>query len=128
MCTCRSPQVHLLGGQPASGEVLSSCGYPTPLVQLRILDEEELEVADGKHDEICVPDEDWGETVQAVVRFKPNAQVEAAELIALCKDTFGSFKSPKSVDIVASLPRSPNGKVMKRELRDRYWTGRERRV
>jgi acyl-CoA synthetase (AMP-forming)/AMP-acid ligase II len=77
---------------------------------------------------IGVPDDDWGEAVKAVVELKPGATVAADELISLCKRTFGSLKSPKSIDIIGCLPRSPNGKVLKRDLRDRYWAGQKRRV
>ncbi|MCC7414172.1 MAG: AMP-binding protein [Gammaproteobacteria bacterium] len=77
---------------------------------------------------IGVPDEKWGEAVKAVVQLKPDAQADAAELIALAKAKLGGVKAPKSVDFVDDLPRSPAGKALKTELRARYWQGRARAV
>jgi acyl-CoA synthetase (AMP-forming)/AMP-acid ligase II len=76
---------------------------------------------------IGVPDEKWGEAVTAVVELKDGMQVEAAELIATCKKALGSVKAPKQV-LFRELPRSNNGKVLKRVLRDEYWIGRQRMV
>lgn len=77
---------------------------------------------------IGVPDEDWGEAVKAVVELNAGQTVTAEELIALCKDKLGSVKSPKSVDFVESLPRSPVGKVLKKDIREQYWQKREQRI
>ena len=77
---------------------------------------------------IGVPDDKWGEAVKACVQLKPGANVGADELIAYCKDKIGSMKAPKSVDFVPNLPRSPVGKVLKRDLRAPYWQGRGRAV
>ena len=70
---------------------------------------------------IGVPNEEWGEEVKAVVELNPGAEVEVDDLITLCKGRLGSVKAPKSVDFVDELPRSPVGKVLKKDLRDRYW-------
>jgi acyl-CoA synthetase (AMP-forming)/AMP-acid ligase II len=77
---------------------------------------------------IGVPDDEWGESVKAVVECKPGMSVERSALIDLCKARLGSLKAPKSVDFVDALPRSSIGKVLKRELRDRYWEGHGRRI
>ncbi len=77
---------------------------------------------------IGVPDDKWGEAVKAVVQPKPGAAVVADELIALVRDRLGGVKTPKSIDFVDELPRSPAGKVLKTELRARYWQGRTRAV
>lgn len=77
---------------------------------------------------IGVPDDDWGEAVKAVVECKPGMSVERTALIDLCKSRLGSVKAPKSVDFVDALPRSSIGKVLKRELRDRYWEGQGRKI
>jgi acyl-CoA synthetase (AMP-forming)/AMP-acid ligase II len=84
----------------------------------------------GRHHtgDIGVPDEKWGEAVKAVVELKPGAEASAAELIQLAKDKLGGVKAPKSVDFMASLPRSPVGKVLKKDLRAPYWAGRERKI
>lgn len=77
---------------------------------------------------VGVPDEQWGEAVKAVVETKAQTHVSADEIIALCKEKLGSVKAPKSVDFVASLPRSPVGKVLKKVLRDSYWQDANRHI
>jgi acyl-CoA synthetase (AMP-forming)/AMP-acid ligase II len=77
---------------------------------------------------IGVPDEKWGEAVKACVQLKPGASISAEALIAWAKEGVGSMKAPKSVDFIDSLPRSPVGKVLKRDLRLPYWAGKTRSV
>ncbi len=80
---------------------------------------------------IGVPDERWGEAVKAIV--VPAAGVEAndetaADIIAYARERLAGYKLPKSVDYAEVLPRNPSGKLLKRELREPYWEGVERRV
>ena len=77
---------------------------------------------------IGVPDTQWGEAVKAVVELNAGQSVSADELIALCKDRLGSVKTPKSVEFVDALPRSPVGKVLKKDLRAKYWQHMERKI
>ncbi len=77
---------------------------------------------------VGVPDEKWGEAVTAVVELKPGETVTGEDLIALCKDKLGSVKAPKQVEFWDALPRSPVGKVLKRNIRARFWEGRDRAV
>jgi acyl-CoA synthetase (AMP-forming)/AMP-acid ligase II len=77
---------------------------------------------------IGVPDEKWGEAVKAVIELKPGATANPEEIIALCKDRLGSVKAPKSVDFIASLPRSPVGKVLKKDIRASYWNQSDRKI
>ena len=77
---------------------------------------------------IGVPDATWGEAVKAVVELNAGQSATAEELIALCKERLGSVKAPKSIDFVASLPRSPVGKVLKKDLRAQYWQGHKTRI
>ncbi len=77
---------------------------------------------------IGVPDDTWGETVKAVVVRAPGSQVGAGDIIAFCRTRLAHYKCPTSVDFADSLPRNPSGKILKRELREPYWVGRERRV
>jgi acyl-CoA synthetase (AMP-forming)/AMP-acid ligase II len=60
--------------------------------------------------------------------IKPNMVVTEDELKDFCKAHLASYKKPQSVDFVDNLPKSPEGKVLRRELRDPYWKGLERRV
>jgi len=77
---------------------------------------------------IGVPDEQWGETVKAMVVLREGMTATEEEIIDFCRDKLGGYERPRSVDFVAALPRNPTGKVLKRELREPYWTGRKRRV
>jgi len=205
--SCLRPGDHFVDGKVASDERLSSCGLPSVLNALAIMDEQGQALPPGATGEICirgeivmkgyykqpektaetivngwlhtgdvgsvdaegflhitdrkrdmiisggfnvypseleqllwthpsvldcavigVPDADWGEAVKAVVELKPGCQATAAELIALCKEKLGSVKAPKSVDFVQSLPRSPAGKVLKKDLREPHWRNVGRRI
>ena len=77
---------------------------------------------------IGVPDDKWGESVKAVVAFKPDQAVPADELIAYAKERLAGYKTPSSIDIVEALPRNPSGKVLKRDLRKPYWADSTRQV
>ena len=77
---------------------------------------------------IGVPDEKWGEAVKAVVELKPGTRTSEAELIQLAKEKLGGVKAPKSVEFMVALPRSPVGKVLKKDLRAPYWVGHERKI
>ncbi len=77
---------------------------------------------------IGVPDEKWGEAVKAVIVLKPDGRATEAEVIALCKAKLGSTKAPKSVEFWDSLPHSAVGKLLKRDMRAKYWQGQWRAV
>jgi acyl-CoA synthetase (AMP-forming)/AMP-acid ligase II len=77
---------------------------------------------------IGVPDEKWGEVPKAVVVAAPGQAVDEAELIAYCRERLASYKCPKSVDVVDALPRNPTGKVLKKDVRAKYWEGRDRQT
>jgi long-chain acyl-CoA synthetase len=75
-----------------------------------------------------IPHSDWGQEVKAVIEpvtgVEPTAEL-AQDLLAHCAARLPRFKVPKSVDFAEALPRDPNGKLYKRKLRDRYWSGHE---
>jgi len=77
---------------------------------------------------IAVPDEKWGEVPKALVVLKPGMTATEEELIQHCRQHLAGFKIPKSVDFFDSLPKGGTGKILKRELRERYWKGYEKRV
>jgi acyl-CoA synthetase (AMP-forming)/AMP-acid ligase II len=71
-----------------------------------------------------VPDEKWGEAVKAVVAVEGTAS--EADLIAWARERLAGYKCPKTVDFMEALPRNPTGKIMKKELRQPHWEGRDR--
>ncbi|MFY0544463.1 long-chain-fatty-acid--CoA ligase [Brevibacillus sp. H7] len=77
---------------------------------------------------VGVPDEKWGEAVKAIVVVKKDQQLTEEDLIAHCRQYLANYKVPKSVDLVAELPKSGAGKILKRNLRDSYWSGQTRKV
>ena len=77
---------------------------------------------------IGIPDPYWVERVHAVVSLKKGASCTAEELIALCKKNMAGYKSPKSVEFMDTLPKNAAGKIMKRELREKYWAGTDRKI
>lgn len=77
---------------------------------------------------IAVPDERWGEVPKAIVALRDGAAASAEELIEFCRRRLASFKVPKSVEFVDSLPKGGTGKILKRRLREKYWQSEEKRV
>ncbi|HET7085599.1 MAG TPA: AMP-binding protein [Rhizomicrobium sp.] len=77
---------------------------------------------------VGIPDDKWGEAVMAAVELRPGRSLDSAELLAHCRARLGGLKAPKSVTIIASLPRNSAGKVLRREVRAPYWAGRSRQV
>jgi long-chain acyl-CoA synthetase len=77
---------------------------------------------------IGVPDDKWGEAVKAVVVPKPGMTIDPEEIIAFARGRIAAFKAPKSVDVIAALPRNASGKILRRELRAPYWAGKTRHV
>jgi long-chain acyl-CoA synthetase len=89
--------------------------YPIEVEEVLVQHPDVLDVA-----VIGVPDERWGETVKALVIGRSGSAVTEEELIAFARERLAGYKLPRSVDFVDELPRTPTGKVLKRELRERY--------
>ncbi|HEU4391061.1 MAG TPA: fatty acid--CoA ligase [Blastocatellia bacterium] len=77
---------------------------------------------------IAVPDDRWGEVPKALVVVKPGQELSEAELCDYCRTKLPGFKVPKSIDFMPSLPKGGTGKILKKELREQYWQGYEKRV
>jgi acyl-CoA synthetase (AMP-forming)/AMP-acid ligase II len=77
---------------------------------------------------IAVPDEVWGESVKACVQMRPGRSASELELIDYTRSKIASYKKPRSIDFVQSLPRLFNGKIDKKALRAPYWSGHDRQV
>ena len=71
-----------------------------------------------------IPNADWGEEIKAVVQLHPTESPSpetAAEILEWAATRMAKFKLPRTVDFTEELPREPNGKLIKRKLRDPYW-------
>ncbi|MEX0875132.1 MAG: acyl-CoA synthetase [Actinomycetota bacterium] len=80
---------------------------------------------------IGIPNDDWGEEVKALVElntgYEPSDEL-IAELGEYCRENLAGYKVPRSIEFREHLPRTDTGKLLKRELREPYWTGKERRI
>jgi fatty-acyl-CoA synthase len=74
---------------------------------------------------IPVPDEKWGEVPKALVVLKPSLSVTEAELMEFCRNRLAHYKCPRSFEFVDSLPKTATGKILKKELRKKYWKGQD---
>lgn len=74
------------------------------------------------------PDSRWGERVQAAVVLKEGVQVSEDDLLRFCKEHFAGYKCPKRIEFWKSLPRSPVGKLLRKDVKKAFWGGQERRV
>lgn len=107
----RSKDIIVSGGENISSLEIEKAFLAHPAV---------LEVA-----VIPVPDEKWGEVPRALVVLKPEAHAAESELLEFCRSQLAHYKCPRSVDFLASLPRTGTGKILKRDLRKKYWQGQE---
>jgi len=87
--------------------------YPAEIEQVLYSHPKILEAA-----VIGIGDEKWGETVKAFVVLKDGQQMIAEEVIEHCKNNLASYKKPRAVEFIQSLPRNAAGKVLKRKLRE----------
>jgi acyl-CoA synthetase (AMP-forming)/AMP-acid ligase II len=94
----------------------------------------EVEAALAEHPAVLMsavvgrPHPEWGEAVHAEIVLREGAGVAERELIDHVKDRLGSYKAPKSLAFVDTLPLSPVGKVLRREVRQRYWGNNARLI
>jgi acyl-CoA synthetase (AMP-forming)/AMP-acid ligase II len=110
----RKKDVIITGGENVSSIEVEDCLYQHPAI--------------GEAAVIGVPDDKWGETIKAIVVFRPGETVSAQEIIEFCRSRMAHFKCPTSVEVRESLPRTATGKLQKFKLREPYWAGRSSRV
>lgn len=77
---------------------------------------------------IGIPDEKWGEAVKAIVVPKEGTEPSPESIIEWARERIAGYKCPKSVDYIQEMPRNPSGKILRKDLREPYWEGQERRV
>jgi len=92
--------------------------YPAEIEEVLLLHPSVLDAA-----VIGVPDEKWGESIKAIIVLREGMSATEEEMIEYCNEQLAGYKRPKSVDFTKELPRLPSGKLMKRELRERYRVG-----
>jgi len=74
---------------------------------------------------IPVPDAKWGEVPKALVVLKPGAAASESELIEFCRSRLAHYKCPRSFEFVESLPKTGTGKILKKDIRKKYWQGQD---
>ena len=74
---------------------------------------------------IPVPDQKWGEVARALIVLKPEAKLTEGELLEFSRSHLAHYKCPRAVDFVESLPKTGTGKILKKDLRKKYWQGQE---
>jgi long-chain acyl-CoA synthetase len=100
--------------------------YPAEIESVMIQHPEIVDVA-----VFGIPHSDWGEEVKAVVQpvdGKVGDDAFAQAILSFCSDKLAKYKTPRSIDFIADMPRDPNGKLYKRKLRDPYWEGLEKAI
>jgi acyl-CoA synthetase (AMP-forming)/AMP-acid ligase II len=76
-----------------------------------------------------IPDPKWGELVMASVVLKPGLSISADELISFCRQSLANYKVPRRVEFSETeLPKNGSGKILKRDLRERFWVDQKRAV
>jgi long-chain acyl-CoA synthetase len=78
---------------------------------------------------IPIPDSDWGEAVHACIALRDGKTATAEDIAEFCRTRLATYKVPKSIEFIeGELPKGGTGKILKKELRDRHWQGRTRRI
>jgi long-chain acyl-CoA synthetase len=77
---------------------------------------------------VSAPDEKWGERVQAAVVLNPGQNATEADLIAYCKERLAGYKCPKVVEFWDKLPTTPVGKILRKDVKKKFWEGRDRSI
>jgi fatty-acyl-CoA synthase len=94
----------------------------------------EVEAALAAHPQVLmatvvgIPHAEWGEAVHAEVVLRPGSSITAEQLLEHAKQRLGGYKAPKSLVFVDNLPTSVVGKVLRRQVREKYWQGMQRKV
>ena len=77
---------------------------------------------------VGIPDEEFGESLAAQVVAEAGVTLDAEAIRQALRERIAAYKVPRRIDIVDGLPRDDNGKVVKRRIRDAYWSGKARKI
>jgi len=77
---------------------------------------------------VAAPDDRWGERVQAVVVPKSGQVVTEEELIKHCKGKLAGYKCPKKIEFWGELPKTPVGKILRKDVKKHFWKGYEKQI
>lgn len=77
---------------------------------------------------VSAPDDRWGERVQAVVTLKPDQAVNETDLLAFCKTRLSGYKCPKALEIWKEVPTTPVGKILRKDVKKKFWKGKDRLI
>ncbi|PIC64897.1 fatty-acid--CoA ligase [Sporosarcina sp. P13] len=77
---------------------------------------------------IGIPDSKWGEAIKAIIVVRDTHELTESEIIEFSKSLLANYKVPKSVYFMEELPKNGAGKILKRELREKYWKNYELNV
>lgn len=77
---------------------------------------------------VAAPHEKWGETPAAIIVLKKESKVTIEEIIAFCRKKLAGFKVPRIIEFWDSLPKGGTGKILKEQLKEKFWMGREKKV
>ena len=77
---------------------------------------------------VSSPDKKWGERVQAVVVLKPDQSATEEEIIHHCKEKLGGYKCPKSVEFWDEVPKTPIGKILRKDVKKKFWEKEDRSI
>ncbi len=77
---------------------------------------------------VSAPDEKWGERVQAVVVLKPEKTTTEEELVEHCKQNLSGYKCPKAIEIWSDIPKTPIGKILRKDVKKQFWGNHERNI
>lgn len=77
---------------------------------------------------VGVPDPRWGESVLAVIVREPGSDLTEERVLAACRDSIAGYKKPRRIEFADELPKNSSGKLLRRELRAKYWQGQARLV
>ena len=77
---------------------------------------------------VSAPDAKWGEVVQAVVVLQPGMQAAEEEIIEHCKKNLAGYKCPKAVAFWPDIPKTIVGKIVKKDVKKKFWEGKDRMI